>query len=48
MDKFGDEELFGPGILVMKSWDIKKHDFVITLVDVSRLKRLERKLWDIW
>ena len=44
MGKVGDEELFGPEILVMKSWDIKKHDFVITLVDVSRLKRLERKL----
>ena len=46
MGKFSDVDGFGPEILVMKSWDGEKHDFIITLVDVSRLMRLERKLWD--
>ena len=45
MGKVGDDN-FGPEILVMKSYDVREGKDMITMVDVSHLKRLERKLWD--
>ncbi|MFA5760488.1 MAG: hypothetical protein WC877_01845 [Dehalococcoidales bacterium] len=45
MDRVGDDN-FGPEILVMKSYDVREKKDVITLVDMSHLKRSERKLWD--